>query len=142
MPDNRQVRQAVIPVSGRPGLFPRLVTLFALCLLAMMPLLVQASDVVRRGLGPEPDSLHIHQEGLGELLKRTALAAWPRTAVASLSGRDWYGFLDQSVGFSRFSEGLGEQLERVSYGSTPSGPQDALFDAAEHWIRHHRVELA
>ena len=76
------------------------------------------------------------------LLKRTALAAWPRSEVAALGGRDWARFLDATSGGNGFSAGAGETLERLAYGGGTALPEPhelrRLTDAAENWIRRHR----
>lgn len=78
---------------------------------------------------------------LPALLKRTALSAWPRDAVAALSGREWHAFLDRTAGGSRFADGAGVTLDALAYGSAAevdSGELAALWDAAGHWLRQHR----
>ena len=65
------------------------------------------------------------------ILKRVALAAWPREQVASLYGRDWVGFLNAHGRGCRFDERLWRQ---------PEGAADpALRDEAARWIRRHRA---
>jgi hypothetical protein len=81
-----------------------------------------------------------------ELLKRTALSAWPRSGVASLSGAEWHDFLDRTAPEANIAE-IGDMLDRVSYSSRsvrePSNDEfDRLCGAAEHWLRHHRAEEA
>ena len=76
------------------------------------------------------------------LLKRTALSAWPRTLVASLSGPDWHQFLDRTAGTDDFGSGAGQVLDRLSYGSDQSAKpsaaeRDTALKAAEKWIRRH-----
>ena len=76
------------------------------------------------------------------LLKRTALSAWPRHLVASLSGADWHQFLDRTGGGGDFGSGAGQLLDRLSYGSDPSvhasaAERQTVLKAAEHWIRRH-----
>ena len=81
--------------------------------------------------------------GILLLLKRTALAAYPRVQVASLNGPAWWRFLDGSSGKGRFAEGLGELAEEVVYaqqGADEISKHDLkrLYRAAEQWIRRHR----
>lgn len=81
---------------------------------------------------------------LPELLKRTALSAWPRADVASLCGEDWHRFLDESANMKRFRSGQGAELERLAYAAdTGHGLSQAqlgtLFDATECWLKQHRV---
>lgn len=65
------------------------------------------------------------------VLKRVALAAFPRPMVASLYGAEWVAFLDGSCRRSRFSA-LGE-LEESDEAS------GELRSAAAMWIKHHRA---
>lgn len=65
------------------------------------------------------------------ILKRVALAAFPRPMVASLYGDEWVAFLDGSCRRARFST-LGE-LEVSDEASAD------LRSAATIWIKHHRA---
>ena len=77
--------------------------------------------------------------GISGVLKRAALAAWPRDEVASLSGAAWLAFLDRTGRTTAFSTGAGRALETLSFGGTVDAPAtDAVRDAARHWIRVHR----
>jgi hypothetical protein len=82
---------------------------------------------------------------LAELLKRTALSAWPREEVASLTGTPWLEFLDQTAKMKFFSEDAGAVLEQVSYNPRASLPDangvSALVRQVRVWIRRHRVDL-
>lgn len=78
------------------------------------------------------------------LLKRAALSAWPRSAVAGLVGADWHRFLDASADTDRFCSGAGALLDRLSYESgsdTLLSRQEAaaVLDAAQFWLKRHRV---
>jgi hypothetical protein len=65
------------------------------------------------------------------ILKRVALAAFPREQVASLHGADWADFLQRSYRRRDFSIiALGDSGE-------PAGKKVIRLAAA--WIRHHRV---
>ena len=76
---------------------------------------------------------------LPELLKRTALSAWPRETVAALSGAPWHRFLDDSAGLDQFRSGNGDLLDRLAYGDGLSVSERAdLLEAAEDWLRRHR----
>jgi len=81
---------------------------------------------------------------LAVLLKRVALAAYPREQVASLTGDAWIRFLDGTVRGSPFAGRPGELLARI-----PSAPEAVVAEAGEdemkalersaaRWIRHHR----
>lgn len=53
--------------------------------------------------------------GLSRLLRRFALARYPRRAVAGLSGEDWLAFLDAHGGGGRFQAGPGRALLTAPY---------------------------
>lgn len=87
------------------------------------------------------------QEGvreLGELLKRTALAAWSREEVASLSTADWVRFLDaHDDGQAGFA--LERLLDDFEYhgkdvvADLPSNVCSDLVVATRNWIERHHV---
>ncbi len=72
------------------------------------------------------------------ILRRAALAAWPRGDVASLSGDDWLRFLDRTAdaGF------VGEPGSAIVTGPyrADGEPVPGLGALAAEWIRGHRVE--
>jgi len=76
------------------------------------------------------------------LLKRAALSVWPREDVASLTGRDWHRFLDESAGMDHFCSGAGDTLDQLAYAGSgrpaPAGPElQQLLDASELWMKNH-----
>lgn len=75
------------------------------------------------------------------LLKRTALAAWPRETVAPLSGVEWLAFLDHSYGGQEFSNGVGRQLPELAYRKDAEAGVDRrqLEALIRGWIERHRV---
>jgi hypothetical protein len=81
-------------------------------------------------------------EQLSALLKRTALAAWPREQVASLSGEKWLGFLVESSTIHSFQETPGNRIETVAFATTSLSAEEErrLRDLAAQWIRRHRVQ--
>ena len=77
--------------------------------------------------------------GISVLLKRTALAAWPREEVASLTGEAWLAFLDRTGGTTAFTKGRGRCLETLAFGGeVDAGSRAAAIAAARDWIRRHR----
>lgn len=70
---------------------------------------------------------------IAAILKRVALAAWPREAVASLSGQDWAAFLRRTAPRARLDPAAAERLATLAYE-----PAEARADAAR-WIRFHDV---
>ncbi len=81
---------------------------------------------------------------LSELLKRTALTAYPRTRVAGLTGAEWSSFLDLTAKNASFSQGPGAALGNAVYDPRSVAALDentieTLVRAARGWIRHHQT---
>jgi len=78
---------------------------------------------------------------LSVLVRRTALAAFPREKVASLAGPAWLSFLDRSYQGREFSDGVGRLLASGPYQRTTPGDAelDALFALVRRWIRGHHA---
>jgi hypothetical protein len=79
---------------------------------------------------------------LPELVKRTALAAFPRQQVASLSGAAWLAFLDRTGHTDAFTRGRGQLLPVLSYDPHATSRLQAreveeLCSVVRRWIRHH-----
>ena len=77
------------------------------------------------------------------LLKRTALSAYPRSEVASLTGKDWLHFLNSTVKKPVFTELSASTLNTVSYSTgkladVDSNASTALLDASGSWLKHHQ----
>ncbi|WP_235913391.1 DUF4381 domain-containing protein [Brucella tritici] len=76
---------------------------------------------------------------IAELMKRTALSAWPRTDVATLSGSQWVGFLERHS-----PEPLGTDLKAL-LTSREYEPNQQVSDLpvivtqARLWIERHHV---
>jgi hypothetical protein len=83
-------------------------------------------------------------QALPTLVKRTALAAFPRQAVASLSSTAWLEFLDHTGHTDAFTHGRGQLLPALSYNPHAASRLDAqemeeLFSIVSGWIRHHSM---
>lgn len=89
------------------------------------------AELDRAGDKAEDDSAYI-----ATLLRRTALAGYPRAQVAGLTGDDWLNFLDQSYGGKGFSGPEGKALLAAPYRRNI--PQPGLADLARTWITTHR----
>ena len=79
------------------------------------------------------------------LLKRTALSVYPRSQVASLSGKDWFHFLNSTVENPSFTEFIANTLSKISYSSGELSDIDstataALLNASRQWLKHHQPE--
>jgi hypothetical protein len=79
------------------------------------------------------------------LLKRVALAAWPRSRVASLAQTHWVDFLGASAGEPTLPVPLAKLLNDIEYRSAKEFAAISTDDArvcvevAKHWIEAHRV---
>lgn len=80
--------------------------------------------------------------GLSRLLRRFALARFPRTQVAGLAGDEWLAFLDdhsgKKPGEAGFCKGPGRLLAEAPYRPAKDLPGETLADLVERWIRHNR----
>jgi Domain of unknown function (DUF4381) len=79
---------------------------------------------------------------LPALVKRTALATFPREAVASLSGVEWLRFLDRTGHTDIFTHGRGQLLPELAYDPRLAAQLDTaavedLFRIVQRWIRSH-----
>lgn len=81
------------------------------------------------------------------LLKRTALSAYPREQVASLSGKDWFGFLNSNIRNPPFTESSFVTLDKISYTCGELGEIDThsittLLNASKQWLKHHQTKTS
>ena len=77
------------------------------------------------------------------LLKRTALSAYPRDEVASLSGDDWHRFLNGTLKTPLFTEAVTGTLDLISYSSGDLDKLDAnsvknLLRVSSAWLKQHQ----
>ena len=78
-------------------------------------------------------------------IKVTALQAYPRAEVASLSGESWLAFLDAHYSGPPFTEGTGRKLLAVSYlpreqWQLNDSESDRLIQMVRQWIvTHHEA---
>ena len=114
---------------------PEVWLLLVIVIAAVFVLLSQRRRVKQRdayryaGLRLLDEAKTVHDVSV--ILKRVALAAFPREQVASLYGADWADFLQRSYRRRDFSIiALGDSGE-------PAGKKVIRLAAA--WIRHHRV---
>jgi len=81
---------------------------------------------------------------VAELLKRTALAGYPREEVAGLSGSEWLAFLDRTGGGTDFITGPASVIAVVPYRSgiaeeLSADEVAAVVGCVRRWIRRHRT---
>lgn len=79
---------------------------------------------------------------LPALVKRTALACYPRERVAPATEDEWLAFLDRTCPPGGFVAGPGKLLPALAYGTT--APTDAelrdLTALVRHWIEKHDAD--
>lgn len=73
---------------------------------------------------------------IAAVLRRTALAAYPRSQVAGLYGDAWLLFLDSSFPGSGFASGPGQILTSAAYQNTAPSPD--LTQLVHNWIKTHK----
>lgn len=84
---------------------------------------------------PEP----VAAQRISTVLKRAALAAYPREEVACLSGPAWLTFLDRTGRTEAFTEGPARGLPALAFGATGDKEMMApIVEDARRWIRAHR----
>lgn len=75
---------------------------------------------------------------LSKLLRRYAIAAFPRRDVAALTGEQWLRFLDRHGGDGQFQAGPGKALAEAPYQRAADVAPEQLAALVERWIRHNR----
>ena len=98
------------------------------------------ANAYRRAALAELDAAGDDPAAIADILRRTALAAWRRERVASLSGADWLRFLDATGGGGGFVDGPGAALATAPYRSDAAAPAPGLAVLAARWVRRHRAE--
>ena len=72
------------------------------------------------------------------ILRRAALARYPRAEVAALTGEQWLAFLDRSGGAGAFAGETGRALLRAAYQPSARCDAAALHGICRDWLRRHR----
>lgn len=77
--------------------------------------------------------------GISTILKRAALATWPREQVAALTGAAWLAFLDRTGRTTAFTDGAGRHIETLAFDGAIDGQAAGAARAeARAWVRRHR----
>ena len=131
-----------------PAWTPQTVGWYVVFAIAGLPILWMIVHNVRRWLRNRYRRKALRELALlqpdqfSTLLKRTALTAWPREKVASLSGEAWLEFLNKTAGADTFRHAPGNQIEEIALRQAALSGDDerALRGIASEWIRRHRVQ--
>jgi hypothetical protein len=98
-------------------------------------------SALRAGLAASGDT-RAYAAGLSGLLRRLALARFPRDQVAGLIGQAWLDFLDATGGGKGFRQGPGQALAGLAFdgdvGDVGRPDPDALAELVATWIRANR----
>ncbi len=76
--------------------------------------------------------------GISQLLRRFALARFPRREVAGLAGKEWLDFLDAHGGNGAFCEGPGRALIEAPYRARAMFQVESLRALVEGWIERNQ----
>jgi Domain of unknown function (DUF4381) len=92
--------------------------------------------VLRRLDELQIEQLHLDvSQELSILLKRAALAAYPRRQVAGLCGEQWLQFLDKTAATTEFTAGRGRLLITCPYEGGERQLPPALFHLIRNWVK-------
>ncbi|WP_170514314.1 DUF4381 domain-containing protein [Ruegeria atlantica] len=98
----------------------------------------QRSNAYRRAALADLQAANDDPAKVAEILRRTALVAYPRAKVASLHGQEWLNFLQQTAEKMPVSSPASRLLLEGSYRISPSSPE--LSHMARVWIQSHKPE--
>ncbi|MEH6609726.1 MAG: DUF4381 domain-containing protein [Halioglobus sp.] len=88
----------------------------------------------------QTDNQHAYLESINQLLKATAISAYPRQEVAAISGEPWLQLLNTTMGKKRESHAFSAAFAHASYQAQPDAMDtEALHNSASIWIRLHEV---
>ena len=91
--------------------------------------------MVKKHYGQHQDDQWVVRR-LSEIVRRSALAAFPRTDVAGLVGPAWLRFLDEVGRTDQFTQGVGSLLSAGPYQQQASRVPADLIPLVEKWIQH------
>ena len=74
---------------------------------------------------------------IAEIVKRTALVAYPRQRVARLYGERWAAFLRESAGNDKRVAEAAEAMANAAY--RPDADGRSIMQPAKRWVRVHRA---
>ncbi|MEN8803649.1 MAG: DUF4381 domain-containing protein [Thiogranum sp.] len=82
---------------------------------------------------------------LATLIKATALQIYPRTEIATLTGSDWYDYLNRAAGKTLFDSSskqfLGVAVYRSGKNSLAENEINHLFEQVHAWLKQHPLPV-
>jgi Ca-activated chloride channel family protein len=139
-----------IPLPAEVSLWPQTWASWIVIALLIVGLIVTTIWVVRRWHAnryrraaiAELDRIMQGQPTTGALellVRRMALAEFPRETIAPLAGTAWLSFLDETYGGQEFSQGAGRVLAVAPYSPAGAGDVAPLAELVRRWIRTHHA---
>lgn len=85
-------------------------------------------------------STAIYLQKVSNILRRTAMSAYPKSFNSSIKGDDWLSWLDTHCPATQdsFAQGTGRALLVGPYQQAPQVDIDALHQLCTHWVLQHR----
>lgn len=103
---------------------------------------------LRAGMTASPAARAQALTDMAELLKRTALAAWPRAQVASMAGAEWAQFLQANAGKAGAAVPVlaalvndAQYRDAAALAQWPETQVTATATACQQWIAGHHVPV-
>lgn len=94
------------------------------------------ANAYRREALAELETVGDDAAAIAGILRRTALAVYPRRKVCAATGEAWLQFLESTASGLKFTSGPGECLIYAPYKPTDSTP--GIGNLAQEWVRRHR----
>ncbi|MBD1556230.1 DUF4381 domain-containing protein [Vibrio sp. S9_S30] len=137
---------APIQLPQEPGFWPlawgwwavAIFTLVAILGVALLFKHYRAKRQVKRLAREQLKHVKSTKEGM-QLLRQVALSYFPREHIASLSGKEWYAFLDQQLKTPRFMPNASTWdalLYKPSMHVDNASQQTELMTDIEYWVAH------
>lgn len=98
------------------------------------------ADAYRRAALAELEDAGNDATRIAEILRRTALVAFPRRDVVPLFGEAWLAFLDSTYPGEAFVSGPGRSVATAPFQAHPVSPE--LKQVATDWVRRHTRSTA
>lgn len=98
------------------------------------------ANAYRRAALGELAGTHDNPVAIAAILRRAALAAYPRRDVARLGGDEWLAFLDACCDRQAFVSDKGRAMQAAPYRPDASAI-DGLGQMARDWVRHHKSQV-
>lgn len=124
-----------------PGWWALIVVLASIGVVVLVKAAVRWQSNAYRRAALRALALADNDAEVAQILKRTALSAFPREQVASLNGRQWHQWLEQTGG-QPLSGSVAVRLSEGVFAPGKSEKSPALQAFVATWIRTHQRPAA